>query len=44
MINVLKNTLKDWGMVRHSGGVDTGIVNERPAWAIVIDLASKIQN
>lgn len=39
-----KNTVKDWGMVGHSGGVDTGIVNERPAWAIVLDLASKIQN
>lgn len=39
-----KNTVKDWDMVRHSGGVDTGIVNKRPAWAIVLDLASKIQN
>lgn len=39
-----KNTVKDWGMIGPSGGVDTGIVNERPAWARVLDPASKIQN
>lgn len=31
-------------MVRHSGGGDIGIVNERLAWIIVLDFASKTQN